>query len=144
MANKGSSGRQDADCIVARLEKWLSERSKRRDWDEWKSPQGKINRTALAAELEISRSVMHSNPRVKALLLGKEMLWFGAEALTLEAAHAAHARADIAARRISQTSAKLLVRIAELEAENRYLKDNLAMRQALDDIVNCGLPGASP
>ena len=140
MAKKGSSGIQEAEANVALVQQWIDERNVRRDWDEY-AYSGRINRSALAAELGISKSVMNQNPKVKALLEEKDKLWFASEALSREAAHE---RAVLHVQNISATNNQLTKRIAELEVVVHQLRKEVAKYKTLEALVQGGLPGIRP
>ena len=137
MAKKGSNGIQEAEANVALVKQWINERNTHRDWDEY-AYSGRINRSVLAGELGISKSVMSQNPKVKALLERQDKLWFKSEVLSREAAHE---RAERATHDVSVTNSQLIRRIAELEAEVRQLLKQLEKHQSLEALVRCGFPG---
>lgn len=137
MAKKGSNGIQEAEANVSLVKQWIKERNTRRDWDEY-AYSGRINRSALAAELGVSKSVMDQNPKVKALLKAQDKLWFESEALSHEAAHE---RAEKRTQDVSVNNSQLTKRIAELEVEVRQLRKQLEKHQSLEALVQCGFPG---
>lgn len=137
MAKKGSNGIQEAEANVALVKQWISGRNDRRDWDEY-AYAGRINRSAVAAELGIAKSVMTQNPKVRALLEAQDKLWFGPEVLSQEAAHE---RMEKRAADVAATNSQHTKRIAELEIEVRQLRKQLAKYQSLEDLVQCGFPG---
>ena len=139
MAKKGTNGIQEAEANVALVKQWISERNTRRDWDEY-SYSGRINRSALAEGLGISKSVMTQNPKVKALIEAQDKLWFKSEALSREAAHE---RAEKSSHDVSATNDQLIRRTAELEAEVRQLRKQLEKHQSLEALVRNGFPGQS-
>ena len=137
MAKKGSNGKQEGEDSLALVEKWISKRENLRDWDEY-AYAGRINRSAVAAELGVAKSVMDHNPKVKALLKVKDKLWFEPVALSHEAAHE---RAEKRTQDVSTTNSQLIKRTAELEVEVRQLRKQLAKHQSLEALVQCGFPG---
>ena len=137
MAKKGSNGIQEAEANVALVKQWINERNARRDWDEY-GYSGRINRSALAGELGVSKSVMNQNPTVKALLKAQDKLWFNSEDLSREAADE---RAERRTQDVSITNNQLTKRIAELEVETRQLRKQLAKHESLEALVQCGFPG---
>lgn len=139
MAKKGSNGIQEAEANVASVRQWIDERNGRRDWDEY-AYSGRINRSALAAELGIAKSVMTQNPKVRALLAAQDKLWFE-EPLSREAAHE---RAERVTQNVSAANNKLTKRIAELEVEVRELRRQLEKHHGLEALVQSGFPGLRP
>lgn len=137
MAKKGSNGIQEAKANVAFVKQWIAERNAHRDWEEY-AYAGRINRSAVAAELGIAKSVMTQNPKVRALIEAQDKIWFESEALSHEAAHE---RAEKRTQDVSATNNQLTRRIAELEVEVRQLRKQLAKHQTLEALVQCGLPG---
>lgn len=137
MAKKGFNGIQEAEANVLLVKQWVSERNAHRDWDEY-AYSGRINRSALAAELGIAKSVMTQNPKVRVLLEAQDKIWFEAEALSHEAAHE---RAEIRTQSVSTTNNQLTKRIAELEVEVLQLRKQLTKHQSLEALVQCGFPG---
>ena len=137
MAKKGSNGIQEAEANIALVKQWINERNARRDWDEY-AYSGRINRSALAVELGVSKSIMNQNPKVKVLLKAQDKLWFESEALSCEAAHE---RAERRTQDVSVTNNQLTKRIAELEVEVRQLRKQLAKHESLEALVQCGFPG---
>ncbi len=140
MAKKGSNGKQEGEASAKLVTDWIKIREDRRDWDEY-AYSGRINRSALAAELGVAKSVMDQNPTVKALLKAKDRLWFESEALSREAAHE---RAEKRTQDVSVTNSQNTKRIAELEVELRQLRKELAKHQSLEALVQCGFPGLRP
>lgn len=137
MAKKGSNGIQEAAANVALVIQWISERNTRRDWDRY-AYSGRINRSAVAAELDVAKSAMTQNPKVRALLEAQDKLWFGSEALSREAAHA---RSETHSQEASTANHQLTKRVAELEIEVRQLRKQLEKHQSLEALVQCGFPG---
>ena len=137
MAKKGSNGAQEGKDSLALVEDWVREREELRDWDEY-AYNGRINRSAVAAEKGLAKSVMDQNPRVKALLKAKDKLWFNSEALSHEAAHE---RAEKRTQDVSVAYNQLTKRFAELEVELRQVRKELAKHQSLEALVQCGFPG---
>jgi len=136
MAKRGSNGIQEAEANVALVQQWVSERNARRDWDEY-AYSGRINRSTLAAELGIAKSVMTQNPKVRSLLVAQDKLWFE-EPLSREAAHE---RTEKITQNISSANNQLIKRIAELEVEVRELRRQLQKHQSLEALVQGGFPG---
>ena len=137
MAKKGANGLQEAEANVSLVKKWIKQRNISRDWDRY-AYSGRINRSALAAELGISKSVMTQNPRVKALLEDHDKRWFKSERPCREAAYE---RAEKASLATSATNNQLIRRIATLEAEARQLRQQLEKYQSLESLVRSGFPG---
>lgn len=137
MAKKGSNGIQEAEANASMVQQWITERNTRRDWDEY-AYAGRINRSSLAVELGVSKSVMNQNPKVKALLKAQDKLWFESEILSREAAQE---RSEKRSQGVSVTNSQLTKRIAELEVEVHQLRKQLAKHQSLEALVQCGYPG---
>lgn len=137
MAKKGSNGIQEGKESVRLVEDWIKKRNHLRDWDEY-AYAGRINRSALAAELDIAKSVTTQNTKVRKLLEAQDKIWFGSEALAHEAAHD---RAEKRSQTVSATNNQLTKRIAELEVEVRQLRKQVAKHQSLEALVQCGFPG---
>lgn len=137
MAKKGSNGIQEAEANVALVKQWISQRNACRDWDEY-AYAGRINRSALAAELGIAKSVMTQNPKVRVLLETQDKLWFESKALSHEAAQE---RGEKHTQTVTAANNQLTKRIAELEVEVRQLRKQLAKHESLEALVQCGFPG---
>ncbi|GFO67502.1 hypothetical protein GMLC_10810 [Geomonas limicola] len=137
MAKKGSNGIQEAEANYELVKGWVSERNARRDWDEY-AYAGRINRSALASELDIAKSVMTQNPKVRTLLEGQDKLWFGSDALSRDAAQE---RAEKRSQEVFTNNNQLIKRIAELEVEVRELRKEVAKHQSLEALVLGGFPG---
>jgi len=137
MAKKGSNGIQEAEANVVLVQQWVNERNTCRDWDEY-AYSGRINRSALAVELGVSKSVMTQNPKVRALLERQDKLWFESERLSREAAQERNERRS---QGVSATNNQLIKRVAELEVEVRQLRKQLVKHQSLEALVQCGYPG---
>lgn len=137
MAKRGSNGIQEAEANVASVRQWIDVRNARRDWDEY-AYSGRINRSALAAELGIAKSVMTQNPKVRALLKAQDKIWFEFNELSREAAHES---AEKRVHDVSATNNLMTRRVAELEVEVRQLRKQLAKHQTLEVLVQCGFPG---
>lgn len=150
------------DQNVAKLEKWISERNKNRDWDEY-CHRGRIHRSRLAEELGFGRSATGQNTRVKALLEDKDKDWFGTEPTVKDKAQdASIERSQRALRSSEKFGNKQVALVAQLEAQIRDLekernenksrlenlaKENLDLKKKVkayeqrDRLVQSGLPG---
>lgn len=137
MAKKGSNGIQEAEANVALIRQWIAERNAHRDWDEY-AYAGRVNRTSVAAELGIAKSVMTQNPKVRALLEAQDKIWCESETLSRKAADE---RAKKQSFEASVTNNHLSKRNAELEVEVQQLRKQLAKYQSLEALVQCGFPG---
>jgi hypothetical protein len=137
MAKTGSNGKQDGEKSVKLVEAWIKMREDLRDWDKY-AYCGRINRTAVAAEKGLSKSVVDQNPRVKALLKAQDKIWFEPKKLSTEAIHE---RAEKRTQDVSPTNNQFTKRIAELEVEVRQLRKQLTKHQSLEALVQCGFPG---
>ncbi len=73
--SKGKNGQLIAQENVLLVKAWLTERNAGRDWHEYEY-RGKINRTALADELGIAKSVCTQNKAVRTLIEEADTIWF--------------------------------------------------------------------
>jgi hypothetical protein len=140
MAKKGSNGKQEGEESVALVEDWIRKREDLRDWSKY-AYSGRINRSALAVELGVAKSVMDQNPTVKALLKTKDKLWFESDGRSIAAAQE---RTDKRTEDVSATNSHLTTRIAELEVEVRELRKQVAKFKSLEALVQGGFPGLRP
>ncbi|MCG8073717.1 MAG: hypothetical protein N0E59_21255 [Candidatus Thiodiazotropha taylori] len=137
---KGKSGPEVAKENLAKVEDWVAERNRLRDWHEYEH-NGKINRSALADELDFARSVTTQNRAVKKILEEKDRLWFQAEPVIKEAQEASLERSNAALGKASAANNKLIARVAELEAENRELRRENAAYRRMKSMIESGEPG---
>lgn len=129
-----SSRRQLAKEYAERVSKWISERDLYGDYSEYERG-GKVNRGALCAELDFSRSVINQNPAVKAALAEAEKRWFGDNHSDAKALKAALGRSEKRAeQRISDVN-RLEDQIAKLKAENTLLRRQLERYAAMDAVI---------
>lgn len=143
MSIKGKSGQQAGQDNSTKVANWIAERTRLRDWDEY-AHNGRVNRSIVADELDISRSVTIQNPEVKRLLAEADKLWFKAEPITKAAQDASIERTNAALGKASSENRKLTVRIAELEAENRKLQKDLTAYKRIHDLIASGEAGFKP
>lgn len=102
---------------------------------------GRVKRTEVARECGFSRSVCVQNERVRALLESCDREWYGTESIDKAASGALVDRAESCPQTASSDNGRLMARIAELEAENRALRQQLARYQALELVVQDGMAG---
>ncbi|TKB51190.1 hypothetical protein FCL40_01135 [Ferrimonas sediminicola] len=140
---KGKSGQQLAGENVAKVKAWIDDRNRHRDWHEY-AFNNRINRCALAEELDFSTSVCTQNKAVRALLEAADELWFTNEEMDKASHDAAHERALKRTGQISSTNNALTRRVAELEAENRSLRRQLDAYKELEALISAGSPGFRP
>ncbi|NVO05033.1 MAG: hypothetical protein HXX19_03330 [Rhodoferax sp.] len=137
---KGKNGQQKAAENVAVVTRWISERNMRRDWHEY-AFNNRINRRVIAEELEFAKSVCTQNAAVRKLLDDADALWFNNEVVDKAAHDAARERAQMQTSRISSDNSVLLKRLAELEAENQRMRQELKAFKKQQALVLDGVPG---
>ena len=138
--SRGKNGQQIAKENVAKIETWIAERDTARDWEEYEY-QGKINRTVISAELDFAKSVCTQNKQVRSLLNEAEERWFGWKEISKASHDAARERAEKHSTSISSSNSKLTLRVAELEAENRQLRQELRAYREQQALVESGAAG---
>lgn len=102
---------------------------------------GRVKRREFARECDFSYSVCTQNSGVRALLARCDREWYGTELIDEAASNAALERAESHARMKSSDNTRLKTRIAELEAENCALRQQLGKYRALESIVQEGMAG---
>jgi histidyl-tRNA synthetase len=137
---KGKNGQQKAAENVAVVTRWISERNMRRDWHEY-AFNNRINRRVIAEELEFAKSVCTQNAAVRKLLDDADALWFNNEVVDKAAHDAARERAQMQTSRVSSDNSVLLKRLAELEAENQRMRQELKAFKKQQALVLDGVPG---
>lgn len=137
---RGKNGQQLAAENVARVEEWIRERTACRDWHECEY-NGRVNRRALAEELDFARSVCTQNLAVRSLLEAAEQLWFGSGSQDRAAHEAARERAEKRSGREAAANSQLVRRIAELEAQVYELRKQLAAFKRQQELVSAGEAG---
>lgn len=137
---KGKNGQQKAAENVAAVTRWISERNMRRDWHEY-AYNNRINRRLIADELEIAKSVCTQNAAVRKLLDDADALWFNNEVVDRAAHDAARERAQVQSSRLSSDNSVLLKRLAELEAENQRMRQEIKAYKKQQALVLDGVPG---
>lgn len=137
---KGKNGQQIAQENVLLVKAWLAERNSGRDWHEYEY-SGKINRTALADELGIAKSVCTQNKAVRTLIEAADTIWFRKSHDDKVSHEAARERAEKHSCLVSSNNNALIQRIAELEAENRKLHQELIKYKKQQVLIQAGAAG---
>lgn len=128
------SGKQKAEANVKALEKWIADRDRANDFNEYER-QGKINRGALCAELDIARSVTNQNPLFKQLIAEAENRWYDRRTEDIKSLKALSERHEKRVALASSEINKLYDHIAKLKAENSMLKRQLERYAAMDEVI---------
>ncbi|GHE73627.1 hypothetical protein GCM10019059_36480 [Camelimonas fluminis] len=129
-----SSRRELALEYVKRVKRWISERDQCGDYREYQR-SGKVNRGALCAELDFSRSVINQNPAVKAALISAEQRWFAGDQQNTQAHEAALERSEKRVAQHASDISRLEDQIAKLKAENTFLRKQLERYAAMDAVI---------
>ena len=144
MTENGTNGIQDGEENFRKVEQWVSERNRLRDWDDYRNG-GKIHRGDLADELGFGRSACNQNPRIKELLLKYDKIWFGTEPKSkddqIAAQEASIERARGSLQNARADNNKSIGKIAELEAEVRRLEKIVDKYKRLHGLIETGDPG---
>ena len=138
--SKGKNGQQISKENLAKVEAWIAERDAARDWEEYEF-SGKVNRTVISAELNFSKSVCTQNKKVRSALNEAEERWFGQKEVTKASHEAARERAEKHTATVTSSNNALIMRIAELEAENRQLRKELKAFRAQKTLIEAGAAG---
>jgi glutaredoxin len=134
------SGAQLGVENVELVRTWIAERNMHRDWHEY-AYNNRINRKALAQELDFARSVCVQNHAVKTLLAEAEGYWFQKQDEDKKSHEAARERAEKNASIQNSSNSALTSRVAELEAENRALNKRLKAFETQQAMIEGGSPG---
>lgn len=137
---KGKNGQQKAGENVAAVTRWIAARTQLRDWHEY-AYNNRINRRLIAEELDFAKSVCTQNAAVRRLLDDADALWFNSEVVDKAAHEAARERAQIQTSKVSSDNNVLLKRIAELEAENQRMRQEIKAYKKQQALVLDGVPG---
>lgn len=129
-----SSRRELAQEYAERVGQWIAERDQCGDYREYERG-GKVNRGALCAELDFSRSVINQNPAVKAALASAEQRWFGGSQEDTQAHEAARERSEKRAAQRASDVSRLEDEVAKLKAENALLRKQLERYAAMDAVI---------
>lgn len=119
---------------------WIAERNMHRDWHEY-AYNNRINRKALAQELDFARSVCVQNLAVRKLLEEAEQGWFQKPDEDKKSHEAARERAEKKVSIQNTNNSALISRVAELEAENRALNSRLKAFEVQQALIEGGSPG---
>jgi predicted RNase H-like nuclease (RuvC/YqgF family) len=140
---KGKSGQQIGKENVQLVTNWIAQRNVDRDWHEYEY-DGRVNRSALAEELEFAPSVCTQNKKVRKLIEDVDKIWFlekQAEKEDKKSHGAARERAEKKTNITLAGNNLLTKKLAVLEAENKELRQKLAKHKKLDMLVQSGAPG---
>lgn len=137
---KGKNGQQRAGENVSSVSHWIADRNRLRDWHEY-AYNNRINRRLIAEELDFAKSVCTQNAAVRRLLDDADALWFKSEAVGKAAHETAREPAQIQTSKASSDNSVLLKRIAELEAENQRMRQEIKAYKKREGLVLDGLPG---
>lgn len=136
----GKNGQQIAKENIKLVKTWIDERNVARDWNEYEY-NGKINRRVLSDELGFAKSVCTQNKAVRALIEEADNYWFRKINDDKKSHEAARERAEKRSNNISLNNNALSQRIAELEAENRKLHQELAKYKKQQLLIQAGNAG---
>lgn len=129
------NNQQIGEVYAQKVEKWIKDRNDSQDFMEYRNGK-KINRSALIAELDFSRSVVNQNKEVKRLLSEAEKEWYGSQEDEDTAAHqAARERSEKKASQRNTEISKLEDEIAKLKAENAALRKQLYRFEAMEEVI---------
>ncbi|GGD61607.1 hypothetical protein [Lacimicrobium alkaliphilum] len=137
---KRKNGAQIGHENVELVKSWIAERNFHRDWHEY-AFNNRINRKALAQELDFARSVCVQNHAVRQLLEEAEGYWFQKKDEDKKSHEAARERAEKKASIQNSNNSALISRVAELEAENRDLNNRLKAFELQQAMIEGGSPG---
>jgi predicted RNase H-like nuclease (RuvC/YqgF family) len=140
---KGKSGQQIGKENVQLVTNWIAQRNIDRDWHEYEY-DGRVNRRALAEELEFATSVCTQNRKVRKLIEDADEIWFlekQAKKEDKKSHEAARERAEIKTSITLAENNTFTKKIAVLEAENKELRQKLARHKKLNALVQSGAPG---
>ena len=137
---KGKNGQQKASENVASVIAWVAERNERRDWHEY-AYNNRINRRVIAEELNFAKSVCTQNSAVRKILDEADAQWFNNDAVDRAAHEAARERAQIQSSQVSSDNSALQKRLAELEAENQRMRQEIKAFKKQQSLVLDGMPG---
>lgn len=137
---KGKNGQQLAEEYLQLVQDWKSRVESQGSARAYEYAR-RVKRTEVARECGFSRSVCVQNEAVKSLLECCDREWYGTEPSGKAAATSAIDRAEKRFHPESSDSSRLMALVAELEAENLTLKQQLARYQALEAVVHDGMPG---
>lgn len=138
--SRGKNGKQIGEEYLQRAEAWKARVETAGTVHEYAYAE-RVKRTEVARECGFSRSVCVQNEGVRGLLERCDREWYGTEPADKAASSAAVDRAEKRAQTASSDSGRLMTRVAELEAENRALRQQLARYQALESVVQDGMAG---
>lgn len=138
--SKGKNGQQIAQENIVLVKSWIKERNECRDWHEYEY-NGKINRRVLSEELDIAKSVCTQNKVVRSLIEDADSIWFGKSNEDKASHEAARERAEKRSNKISSNNNALSLRVAELEAENRQLQQELSAYKKQKALIQAGASG---
>jgi hypothetical protein len=138
--SKGKNGQQIAQENILLVKAWVAERNAIRDWHEYEY-NGSINRTVLADELGIAKSVCTQNKAVRTLIEEADAIWFRKSNEDKASHEAARERAEKHSSLVSSSNNALTQRIAELEAENRKLQQELIKYKKQQALIQAGAAG---
>lgn len=137
---KGKNGQQIAKENVESVKAWIAQRNERRDWHDY-AYSNRINRSTLASELGFAKSVCTQNKTVKELLEEADALWFREAPVERAAQEAARERSEKISNQTNLNANKLARRVAELEVENRQLRQKLSAHEQYRVLIERGAPG---
>ena len=140
LVTRNKSGRELAEEYMRRAEDWKRQIETSGTVHEY-AYAGRVKRREFARECDFSYSVCTQNEGVRALLQRCDREWYGTEAADKAASSTAVERADKHARSTSSDNSRLMTRVAELEAENRALRQQLASYRELESVVQGGMAG---
>jgi hypothetical protein len=137
---KGKNGKQIGAEYLQRVESWKASVESSGTVHEY-AYAGRVKRIEVARECGFSRSVCVQNEGVKAILERCDREWYGTEPADQAASRAAVERAELRVQMASSDNSRFMARIAELEAENRALRKQLARYEALEAVIQDGMLG---
>ncbi|MGB6925549.1 MAG: DUF6262 family protein [Psychrobacter sp.] len=129
-----SNGKDKGQENLLAVKQWIADRDASGDYGEYER-RGIVNRSALFAELNISRSSFGSNGQIRTLIEEADKRWFGEKEADTKAHKAARERSE---KKVANTNAeisKLMDQIAKLKAENAQLKRENERYAAMRDVL---------
>ncbi len=129
-----SNGKDKGQENLLAVKQWIADRDASGDYGEYER-RGIVNRSALFAELNISRSSFGSNGQIRTLIEEADKRWFGEKEADRKAHKAARERSE---KKVANTNAeisKLMDQIAKLKAENAQLKRENERYAAMRDVL---------
>lgn len=130
MSNGQAKGQENLQAV----QQWVAERDALGDYGEYER-RGIVNRSALFAELNISRSTYGSNAEIRKLIEDADEKWYGRKEVDAKAHKAARERSEKKAALTNAEVSKLMDQVVKLKAENAQLKRENEKYAAMKDVL---------